>query len=252
MIQKFYKILSPFFRLSKKRTYNLLFKELEEKIKYSFKNISYLTEALSHRSYINSEGIENIKSNERLEFLGDAVLEIIVSKYLFLENPKKNEGLLTKIRSHWVSKTVIFELAKQMELGKYIYLSPAEIKMGGRERKTIISDAYESLLGAIFLDGGMGKAEDFVHLTMLDFIDVLPIFDKIGNFKSELLEFVQANKLGRLEYKLVETTGPEHKKVFKIAVFINDIEYGIGSGMSKKVAEQEAAKVSLEKLEKSI
>ncbi len=219
--------------------------ELENIISYKFKDFKYLEEALRHRSYTNSEGLDHIASNERLEFLGDAVLEIIISDYLFRTYEDKNEGLLTKIRSHWVSKKVIFEIAKEMNLGDFIYLSNAEAKMGGRDRKTILSDAYESLLGAVYLDGGIAEASELVKRTMLDKINELSVFSEFENYKSDLLEFIQANKLGELEYRLVDTTGPDHRKNFVITVFINNVEYGTGSGFSKKIAEQEAAKESI-------
>ncbi len=132
-----------------------------------------------------------------------------------------------------------------MNLGKYILLSSAEIKMGGRNRKTILSDAYESLLGAVYLDGGLKEAEELVNRTMLNLIDTLDVFNQFDNYKSELLEYVQANKMGSLEYRLVDTTGPDHRKKFEITVLVNDEELGRGCGLSKKVAEQEAAKESM-------
>ena len=242
-------LISTFSTKRKSANYSKLV-SLETQLQYRFSDFKHLEEALSHRSYTNTKGIDNINSNERLEFLGDAVLEIVVSEYLFRNYPKKNEGVLTKIRSHWVSKKVIFEIAKDINLGDYIYLSQAEIKMGGRNRKTILSDAYESILGAVYLDSGLESARKVINLTMLDKIDTLDVFNKFDNYKSELLEYVQAEKLGSLEYKLLETKGPDHRKVFQIMVIVDGAEYGIGSGFSKKVAEQDAAQKTLEIIRK--
>ena len=214
---------------------------LEKKIGYSFKNREYLNRALSHSSYVN-ERHNNEESNERLEFLGDSVLGIITADYYF-HNFSLPEGELTKLRASTVCEKTLSSFADQIELGKYLKLGKGEERTGGRQRPSINADAFEAVIAAIYLDGGIEEARKFV----LRFVERLS--EKHGSFKdykTTLQEIVQKNPEETLEYIIVDESGPDHDKSFEVEVHLNSNVIGRGKGKSKKNAEQEAAREALE------
>ncbi len=218
--------------------------ELEEKIQYEFKNPKLLTEALSHSSYAN-ENKKNRKSNERLEFLGDSVLSIVVSQYLFEHFSHFPEGDLTKIRASLVCEKALHVFAKQIDLGKYLLLGRGEENTGGRERASILADAFEALIAAVFLDGGLEAARTHILRFIPKDLD-LQKSAAFNDYKTILQEVIQKNPEEKIEYVLVEQSGPDHNKAFKVHVCLNSNIIGVGSGRSKKEAEQMAAREALE------
>lgn len=219
--------------------------ELQNKIGYHFKNIDLLTEALTHSSYANEHKAQHIKYNERLEFLGDAVLSIVVSDYIFKNCPELPEGELTKLRASLVCEKSLFEFAKKIDLGKHLILSKGERNNGGAERPSILSDAFEALIAAIYIDGGFAPASKHI----LNFI--IPAIKnskkkKINDYKTTLQEIIQKNPGEQLEYVLVDESGPDHNKHFVVEVHLNSNIIGKGGGRSKKEAEQQAAREALE------
>jgi ribonuclease-3 len=223
-----------------------LVNQFEKKFQFSFDNKKLLITALKHRSYLNVTNENRIASNERLEFLGDAVLDLVITQYLYDKFPKRTEGQLSKIKSILVSKPVLAEIASELSLGNLILINKGEEKTGGRNRQSILADSFEAVIGAVYLDKGMGTAKDFIKKYLLTKFKSLMQRELYKNYKSILLEHAQS-KFGILpEYRVVEEFGPDHEKKFIIAVYINGKEIGRGSGMSKKNAEQEAAKKALE------
>ena len=217
--------------------------DLENKIGYHFKNKDLLSEALTHSSYANERKAQHIKYNERLEFLGDAVLSIVVSDYIFSHCPELPEGELTKLRAATVCEKSLAGFAKQLELGKYPLLGKGEILTGGRERPSIQADAFEAIIAAIYLDGGMEAARNFV----LKYIEeAIRQQQSIRDYKTMLQEVVQRNPGEIIEYVLTGETGPDHDKRFEVEVHLNSNVIGRGIGKSKKKAEQEAAREALE------
>ncbi|MCM1328687.1 MAG: ribonuclease III [Ruminococcus sp.] len=219
------------------------FTEFEKKIGYKFKNKELLHEALSHSSYANE--IKNGRhSNERLEFLGDSVLSIVVSKHLFTHFKHLPEGELTKIRASLVCEKALFEFSKKIDLGKHIILGKGEENSGGRTRPSIVSDAFEAVIAAIYLDGGMEAAEKYV----LSFIpkDLNANSSKaLHDYKTALQEIIQRNPEERVEYVLADQKGPDHDRIFVVQVKLNSNVIGEGEGRSKKQAEQAAAREAL-------
>jgi len=216
---------------------------LQSELGYFFKDITLLKTALTHRSSKKGE-----VSNERLEFLGDSILGMVVSHFLYQNFPEKGEGDLTKLKAILVSEQSLSLVAKSIDLGDYIYLSSEEEKSGGREKPSIISDAYEAIIGAIFLDGGFFQSEKMIKDQILSQLNELTEGKISYNYKGELLEYLQFSNLGLPKYKVVEEIGPDHKKVFTISVLVKGKIMGTGVGGSKKEAEQKAAKVALENL----
>ena len=213
-------------------------KELESKIGYKFRDFSLLRRAMMHSSYTNEKHLEKYHCNERREFLGDAVLELVSSEYLFLEFPKVSEGELTKTRASMVCEPSLAFCARDIDLGSYLLLGKGEEATGGRHRDSITSDALEALIGAIYLDGGFTNAIEFIHRFILtDLEDKKLFFDS----KTILQEIVQARMAGSISYRLIKEEGPDHNKAFFVEVMIEENGYGIGKGRTKKAAEQEAA-----------
>lgn len=225
-------------------------KELEEKIGYNFKDSHLLRHAVTHSSYVNEKHMKKADCNERLEFLGDAVLELISSEYLFFENQTMPEGELTKLRASMVCEKALAFCARDLELGSYLLLGKGEDATGGRFRESITSDALEALIGAIYLDGGFANAKEFIHRFILKDLENKKLF---FDSKTILQEIVQANFKETISYHLIGEEGPDHNKTFRVAVHIGEEEYGVGAGRTKKAAEQEAAYVTILKLhEKNI
>ncbi len=219
------------------------FSEFESKIGYTFKNKDLLYEALSHSSYAN-EYRHGRSSNERLEFLGDSVLSIIVSVHLFTHFKHLPEGDLTKIRASLVCERALFEFSQQIDLGKYILLGKGEENSGGRERPSIVSDAFEAVIAAIFLDGGMDAATKYVLGFIPEHLDKNHA-KALHDYKTVLQEIIQRNPEEKIEYVLKDQSGPGHDRHFVVQVMLNSNVIGTGEGHSKKQAEQAAAKEAL-------
>lgn len=219
--------------------------DLQNKIGYQFKNPALLNEALTHSSYANEHKTQHIKYNERLEFLGDSVLSVVVSDYIYNNCPELPEGELTKLRASLVCEKSLYEFAKKIDLGKYLILSKGERNNGGADRPSILSDAFEALIAAIYIDGGLAPASKHI----LNF--VIPAIKnskkkKINDYKTTLQEIIQKNPGEKLEYVLVKESGPDHNKHFVVEVHLNSNVIGKGGGRSKKEAEQQAAREALE------
>ena len=215
--------------------------EFEQVIGYHFNNPELLTEALCHSSYAN-EKRGSLRCNERLEFLGDSVLSIVVSNHLF-RNTKLPEGDLTKIRASLVCEKSLFEWAKTIRLGDYLLLGHGEDQSGGRERPSVLSDAFEAVIAAIFLDGGMDAAEPYILRFLPEHFDRPS--EAFHHYKTVLQEVIQQNPEEHVEYVLVGAEGPDHAKQFHVEVRLNSNVIGKGTGRSKKSAEQNAAKEAL-------
>lgn len=223
---------------------------LEEAIGYSFQDKSLLAEALTHRSYANEYQTESLPDNERLEFLGDAVLDLIVSDYLMTSLPESPEGQLTRIRADVVSLPGLARLARLLDIGSALLLGKGEERSGGREKSSLLADAVESLIGAVFTDGGFAAAKSVV-LPL--FVPLLQQSSSVEDqdFKSRLQEFLQGSQRALPVYKLVETTGPAHDRTYCVDVMVDDSVHGSGQGRTKKSAEQAAAEAALKLLDKS-
>ena len=211
---------------------------LEKKINYTFKDFDLLKRAMMHSSYINEKHMKKFECNERLEFLGDAVLELVSSEFLFLDMPEVSEGKLTKTRASMVCEPALAYCARDIELGSYLLLGKGEDATGGRERESVTSDAMEALIGAIYLDGGFTNAKEFIHKFILTDLENKKLF---YDSKTILQEMVQAKMEDPIEYKLINEEGPDHNKSFTVQVLIGETPYGTGIGRTKKAAEQKAA-----------
>lgn len=223
-------------------------KELEEKIGYVFQDKSLIERALMHSSYTNEKHLKKYECNERLEFLGDAVLELVSSSYLFKEFPKVSEGELTKTRASMVCEPSLAMCARDIGLGDYLLLGKGEEATGGRKRDSITSDAMEALIGAIYLDGGFTSAKEFIHHYILTDLENKKLF---YDSKTILQEIVQANMTGNVSYELISEEGPDHNKTFEVEAKIGGKAWGRGKGSSKKAAEQQAAYEAILELRKT-
>ncbi len=212
--------------------------ELEERIGYQFENRDLLFDAMTHSSYANEHRIEKKRCNERLEFLGDAVLEVVSSDHLYHRHPDLPEGELTKLRASMVCEPTLALCAGEIELGKYLRLGKGEEATGGRERNSVVSDAMEALIGAIYLDGGFASAKEFIHRFVLDDIEHKQLF---YDSKTILQEMVQAMGDELLSYEMIREEGPDHNKVFEARALVGAREIGRGIGRTKKGAEGLAA-----------
>ncbi|MDZ7369916.1 MAG: ribonuclease III [candidate division KSB1 bacterium] len=223
-------------------------KDLEKRLGYRFKNKELLHQALKHRSYLVQSGEHRNASNERLEFLGDAVLGFLITDYLYREYPDEAEGTLTNYKSLLVSGTTLSEFASELKLGDFILLNDAESRSGGRTRTSILSDAFESLIGALYLDGGLEEARKFVLNRIAGRLDSLLEEGKLRNSKSLLQELAQHSNWSGPFYQVEEESGPDHQKIYTVSVTVNGRKMGIGKGSSKKRAEQNAAAEALRRL----
>lgn len=215
-----------------------LLEELEEKIGYCFQDKSLLRQALTHSSFSNEQKINKWKNYERIEYLGDAVLELISSDYFYHAYPEETEGNLTKMRASAVCEQALAITARELQLGGYMVFGKGEEQNGGRERESIIADAVEAIIGAIYLDGGLEQAKKFIHGFVLNDLDHKRLF---YDAKSILQERIQEAKLGELTYELIREEGPEHEKNFVMEARLNGETIGTGQGKSKKTAQQHAA-----------
>ena len=213
-------------------------KKLEKAIGYVFKDKSLLDMALRHSSYINEHHMKRIQCNERLEFLGDAVLEMVSSEFFYFTYPDLPEGKLTQMRASSVCEQALAITARDLSLGSYMLLGKGEELTGGRDRDSIIADGVEAIIGSIYLDGGLAPAKDFILTHVLNDLEKKQLF---YDAKSILQEKVQIGHLGNLSYKLIAEDGPDHAKHFAVEAWLDDTRIGSGEGHSKKLAEQHAA-----------
>jgi len=209
---------------------------LEKKLGYEFTDKKLIIEALTHKSY------KQPYDNERLEFLGDAVLDLVVGEYLFRKFQKSDEGKLSKIRASLVNETGFDKLARSLKLGDYIMLSNAEDNNGGREKSSLLSNAFEAIMGAVYLEAGLQKVQEIAIRLIEENHKEISLDSLFRDFKTTLQELTQARFGITPEYKVVASRGPDHKKEFEVAVYIEDKEYARAIGKSKKIAQQEAAK----------
>ena len=223
-----------------------MIKDLEAAIGYQFRDISLLQNALAHSSYANERWHNSLMSNERLEFLGDSILGMVVAEYLYRSFPDRPEGELTRMRADMVCEKTLAAVAGRIDLGRHLLLGNGEEQGGGRNRNSILADAVESVIAASFLDGGMDAARKFIQKFILVEVPV----KKLNNmdYKTSLQELVQQKKNQVLTYTLVGESGPDHDKHFEVEVCLNGKVVGLGSGSSKKRAEQDAARVAIEAL----
>ena len=223
--------------------------ELEEKIKYKFFDINLLEVALTHSSYSNEKKSQgnNYQSNERLEFLGDAVLEIVISEYLYRNYKNRSEGMLTKMRQHLVCEKTLSKIAAEMELGQYINLGRGEEMTDCRKRPKVLADALEAVVAAVYLDS-YSSNEDYRQVVLEMFSDEIENASSMqrGDYKTLLQQLVEKDGGSILEYEVLEMSGPEHDKTFKVVAKINNNVVGTGVSKSKKDAEMKAAKMALE------
>lgn len=238
-----YRILSRIFRRSDSLS------ELERRLNYRFSNRAYLIEAITHRSYARGVRNDEVDSYERIEFLGDAVLGLVVTAFLYRKFEGQREGNLTKIKAALVNERSLAQVAKQLELGEFILLSPEEEQGGGRNRRSILADACEALFGAVYLDGGLGAATKLVHRLIISNMDRFLSDRGQINYKGELLEHYQSLGLGMPRYEVFSEEGSDHDKIFSVRVKMEGKVIGEGSGKSKKAAEQRAARAALEYLD---
>ena len=219
---------------------------LEMRIGYFFREPELLAQAMVHRSWIVGRELEYWQTNERLEFLGDSVLNLLITEYLFKQFPKESEGDLSKKKGAVVSGRALAECAREWGIGAYIRVGRGEAKGGGRDKDSLLADAFESVIGAVFLDGGIDPCRKILEKTLIPRIPHILLDDDFINFKSLLLEGLQSQGLGMPEYRLLEELGPEHQKMFHMEVYIQGELRGVGVGASKKRAEQDAAKQAME------
>lgn len=218
--------------------------ELERKLNYKFKNKALLKEALTHRSYAAEKELDY--NNQRLEFLGDAVLEIIVTERLYFLYPEALEGDLTKMRSAMAQQEALATMANELDLADYIFMGKGETEAGGNKRQSTLSDAFEAILGAIFLDAGMEQAKDFLLPLVIKFFPAPMEMLEDLNPKGSLQEYTQKNWGATPRYKILEVTGPDHAPFYKVSVHVREKELAEGSAPNRKAAETDAAKKALD------
>ena len=223
------------------------FKKLQKLTGSPINDSSYYLQALMHRSFLEQNEEYDV-SNERLEFLGDSVLSLIVAEYLFDEFPEKDEGFLTKVRAKIVNRLALADAAEKINLAEFLLVSKNISNSFANGSKTILSDALEALIGAVYLDNGLDSAKIFIQKILIqpNLKEGLYLIDE--NYKSQLLEFAQANKMESPTYNVIKEEGPQHNRLFTVKVSIGDTDYGVGKGKNKKSAEQKAAQEALEKL----
>ena len=217
---------------------NHQFELLEKKSGYHFQNPHLLKQAMTHSSYANEHKAKGYHDNERLEFLGDAVLEVVSSEFLFRHYPALPEGDLTKLRASIVCEPTLALCARELDLGDFLLLGTGEEHTGGRKRDSIVSDAMEALIGAIYLDGGFASAKEYIHRFILNDIEHKQLF---YDSKTILQEIIQSRQDGELSYEILKEEGPDHNKSFEVRALVGDQEIGRGKGRTKKAAEQLAA-----------
>jgi len=231
-------------KLDKKRLEQI--EEFQNIIKYQFKEIDIINEALTHSSYSNEYRGKHIYNNERLEFLGDSVLSTVISEYVYLKYSNLPEGELTKMRANVVCEPSLARQAKSIDLGKYLLLGKGEEVTGGRNRISILADTFEAVIGALYLDGGIETARKFILNMLKDSIELASKGNLFRDYKTDLQELLQSKFDDKISYRVVDEIGPDHDKTFEIEVVLGDKVLGRGRGKSKKEAEQNAAKKALD------
>ncbi len=215
---------------------------------HQFRDRELLHRALTHRSVIHENGISYFQVNEMLEFLGDSVLGFVVVDYLYNSFPNKREGDLSKIKSAVVSGKSLQKIALKLKLGQHILMSRNEVRSGGRNRSSILEDTLEAIIAALYIDGGLDAARRFINEWIIDNMDELTGSKQDFNYKSQLLEHIQGIGLSSPVYRVISEVGPDHRKRFEIEVLLDDEVLGIGTGKSKKDAQQQAARAAVERL----
>ncbi|HZG81707.1 ribonuclease III [Brevibacillus panacihumi] len=223
------------------------FARLQEKLGVRFHDESVLRQAFTHSSYVNEQRGKRIQDNERLEFLGDAVLELTVSQFLYKTFPKMSEGEMTKLRAAIVCEPSLVKFAELLQFGDLVLLGKGEELTGGRQRPALLADVFEAFVGALYLDQGLDAVFAFMEKYVYPRVDKGE-FAQVTDFKSQLQEFVQQDNLGDIQYRIVEEKGPAHNREFVSEVLLNSRSLGVGTGRSKKEAEQQAAARALIKL----
>ncbi|MDX8365033.1 ribonuclease III [Cytobacillus sp. IB215665] len=227
------------------------FNEFQEKIGFRFQNKKLLLQAFTHSSYVNEHRKRLYEDNERLEFLGDAVLELTISQYLYKKYPLLSEGKLTKLRAAVVCESSLVSFANDLSFGKLVLLGKGEELTGGRERPALLADVFEAFIGALYLDQGIDAVCSFLDMVVFPKIND-GAFSHTMDYKSQLQELIQRDGAGLLEYKILQENGPAHNREFVSSVCINNKTLGEGRGKSKKEAEQNAAKKALQKVKESL
>ncbi len=223
-------------------------KEFEKLLGYGFKKREHLKRALTHKSFANEMHLPSTEHNERYEYLGDAVLELSISHFLMENFPDHPEGELSKLRAAIVNESQLADMARKMKLGDYLYLGKGEDRTGGRDKPSLLSDALEAVLGAVYLDRGFGKVDAVVRKKFSGVIAEVGGEGFIKDYKTRLQEIAQGRFKVMPRYRLASSTGPDHKKTFEVNLYIKDELVGVGHGASKKAAEQDAARQALEKI----
>ena len=221
---------------------------LEQELQYRFQNRKLLERALCHRSFANEHRDGSLENNERLEFLGDSVLGFVAADYLYRRWPDLPEGRLTRIRAKMVREESLRDAAKRLDLGRYLRLGRGEEENGGQEKPSILADAVEAVIAAVYLDGGISAAKTLVKRIILDFFSDADILEEAPDYKSALQELAQRKPEQELRYRILDERGPCHEKIFTVEALIDGERYGLGEGHSKKEAEQAAAGAALLKL----
>ncbi|MEB3101199.1 ribonuclease III [Ferviditalea candida] len=224
------------------------FKKLQSDVGVYFHNHYLLKQAFTHSSYVNEHRMSHHKDNERMEFLGDAVLELVISEYLFHAYPEQTEGELTKLRASIVCEPSLFRFAKLLDFGSYLLLGKGEEMTGGRNRPALLADVFESFIGALYLDQGLPAVKHFMKKHIFPVISDADQL-RVTDYKTQLQEYTQHHNLGTLEYRIVDERGPAHEKQFVSEVYMDNRLLGQGIGRSKKESEQQAAAKALEKLD---
>ncbi|WP_141500805.1 ribonuclease III [Paenibacillus luteus] len=217
------------------------FYELQQRLQLSFKRTKLLRQAFTHTSYVNEHKRGSAQDNERLEFLGDAVLQLLVSEYLFSTYPQRPEGELTRMRASIVCEPSLAQFAERLELGSHVLLGRGEEQLGGRQRQALLADLFESFVGAIYLDAGIEQTRAFLNEHMFPFVESNDYGLLVKDSKSKLQERSQHHGLGAVEYRIIEERGPAHDREFVVEVYLGEERFGVGSGRTKKEAEQRAA-----------
>lgn len=212
-------------------------------------NQDLLTKAFTHRSYLNENGNGSFESNERLEYLGDAVLELAVSEFLYKKFADKPEGELTSLRAALVKTTTLAQVASKLNLGEKLLMSKGEEQTGGRQNQSLLANTFEAVIGAIYLDSGFSQVVEFLNQNLFGYVDEIVANNLHRDFKSSFQEKVQAMSQPTPTYKVVEEEGPDHVKTFTVALYVGEREISRGTGKSKQQAQQEAAKKGLDQLE---
>jgi len=223
---------------------------LEERLGYSFSDRTLLQTALTHTSFVKGDGAKT-EHNERMEFLGDAVLELCVSEYLYQKYSEKNEGSMTKLRARLVCEDALFSAACALEIPQHMRLGHGEERTGGRNKPSVVSDAMEAVIGAVFLDGGIESAKTLIISRVIRHLEAASVDAMDRDYKTRLQELVQHRHLGMLRYEQIAVEGPEHRRIFTMGVMLGDKTLGVGSGASKQSAGQAAAKAALSEMQQT-